>query len=111
MPLSPETVEAKKEVTRLEAELRAAEDAASGKFIVTGYDIYASDAPVFPSLDDGINYYVRRGWRVFEQGADGARLDLFLARGHDPLAALDADVPDHIIYIVRDSAGARWPWG
>lgn len=61
----------------------------------------ADGKPEFATLQDGIDYFVRRGWRHIETQNDTAKLELRIDHSNDPMRDLytKAGVPDDIITI------------
>lgn len=61
----------------------------------------ADDVPAFLTLEDGINYFVRRGWRHVSTQNDTAQLELWINHSNDPMMAMytRAGVPDDIVTI------------
>jgi hypothetical protein len=65
-----------------------------------GSAIHTENVPDFDTLQDGINYYVARGWRLAEHNDQHAKMELWLDHSNDPVIQIwDNDVPDHIVYI------------
>ena len=59
------------------------------------------DAPKFDTLENGINYFVCRGWRHAATKNGTARLELWIDHSDDPIRSMytKAGVPDDIVTI------------
>jgi hypothetical protein len=63
-----------------------------------GSGAHVENVPDFETLEDGINYYVQRGWRVGERAESYAKMELWLDHSDDPMLLFD-NCPDKIVHI------------
>jgi hypothetical protein len=64
-----------------------------------GSTVHTENVPNFDTLQDAIDYYVARGWRLSVHDTQHAKMELWLDHSNDPMLQLYGDLPDHIVFL------------